>query len=126
MQRIMLKSKLHRGRVTATEIDYEGSIAIDEELLEKAGILPLEQVHIYNINTGIRFVTYAITAKRGSRIFSINGAAARLAQINDRIIVAAYGMMDTDKEKICGRTLIALAVKIGKSRLIDNCVIEEF
>ena len=99
MQRIMLKSKLHRGRVTATEIDYEGSIAIDEDLLEKAGILPLEQVHIYNINTGNRFVTYAITAERGSRIFSINGAAARLAQINDRIIVAAYGIIDTEKEK---------------------------
>ena len=106
MQRIMLKSKLHRGRVTATEIDYEGSIAIDEELLEKAGILPLEQVHIYNINTGIRFITYAITAKRRSRIFSINGAAARLAQINDRIIVAAYGMIDTDKEKINARTIL--------------------
>ena len=99
MQRIMLKSKLHRGRVTATEIEYEGSIAIDEDLLEKAGILPLEQVHIYNINTGNRFVTYAITAERGSRIFSINGAAARLAQINDRIIVAAYGIIDVEKEK---------------------------
>jgi aspartate 1-decarboxylase len=98
MQRIMLKSKLHRARVTATELDYEGSIAIDEDLLERVGILPLEQVHIYNINTGTRFVTYTITAKRGSGVFSINGAAARLAQINDRIIVAAYGMLDTEKE----------------------------
>ncbi len=98
MQRIMLKSKLHRARVTATEIDYEGSIAIDEDLLERVGILPLEQVHIYNINTGGRFVTYVITAERGSGIFSINGAAARLAQINDRIIVAAYGMIDTEQE----------------------------
>ncbi len=99
MQRIMLKSKLHRARVTATEIDYEGSIAIDEDLLERVGILPLEQVHIYNINTGGRFVTYVITAERGSGIFSINGAAARLAQINDRIIVAAYGMIDTERER---------------------------
>ncbi len=98
MQRIMLKSKLHRARVTATEIDYEGSIAIDENLLERVGILPLEQVHIYNINTGGRFVTYVITAERGSGIFSINGAAARLARINDRIIVAAYGMIDTEQE----------------------------
>lgn len=98
MQRIMLKSKLHRARVTATEIDYEGSIAIDEDLLDRVGILPHEQVHIYNINTGARFVTYVITAERGSGIFSINGAAARLAQINDRIIVAAYGMIDTDQE----------------------------
>ncbi|MBT3923455.1 MAG: aspartate 1-decarboxylase [Nitrospina sp.] len=98
MQRTMLKSKLHRARVTATEIDYEGSIAIDEDLLDRVGILPLEQVHIYNINTGTRFITYVIAAERGSGIFSINGAAARLAQINDRIIVVAYGIMDTDQE----------------------------
>ena len=95
----MLKSKLHRASVTATEIDYEGSIAIDENLLELADIRPYEQVHIYNITTGSRFITYVITAQRGSGTFSINGAAARLAQINDRIIVAAYGNIDLDKEK---------------------------
>ena len=95
----MLKSKLHRASVTATEIDYEGSIAIDENLLELADILPYEQVHIYNINTGSRFITYVINAQRGSGTFSINGAAARLAQINDRIIVAAYGNIDVDNEK---------------------------
>ena len=95
----MLKSKLHRASVTATEIDYEGSIAIDENLLELADIRPYEQVHIYNITTGSRFITYVITAQRGSGTFSINGAAARLAQINDRIIVAAYGNIDIDKEK---------------------------
>tara|TARA_B100000686_G_C16402974_1_gene768241 strand:+ start:431 stop:781 length:351 start_codon:yes stop_codon:yes gene_type:complete len=106
MQRIMLKSKLHRACVTATAIDYEGSIAIDEDLLEMVGILPLEQVHIYNINTGARFVTYTITAERGSRVFSINGAAARLAQINDRIIVAAYGMINTEKEKNNARVIL--------------------
>ena len=99
MQRIMLKSKLHRAKVTATEIDYEGSIAIDEDLLDRVGISPLEQVHIYNINTGGRFVTYVISAERGSGTFSINGAAARLAQINDRIIVVAYGIIDTDQER---------------------------
>ena len=106
MHRIMLKSKLHRACVTATAIDYEGSIAIDEDLLEMVGILPLEQVHIYNINTGARFVTYTITAERGSRVFSINGAAARLAQINDRIIVAAYGMINTEKEKNNARVIL--------------------
>ena len=95
----MLKSKLHRASVTATEIDYEGSIAIDENLLELADIRPYEQVHVYNINTGSRFITYVINAQRGSGTFSINGAAARLAQINDRIIVAAYGNIDVDKEK---------------------------
>ena len=106
MQRIMLKSKLHQACVTATAIDYEGSIAIDEDLLEMVGILPLEQVHIYNINTGARFVTYTITAERGSRVFSTNGAAARLAQINDRIIVAAYGMINTEKEKNNARVIL--------------------
>ena len=84
--------------MTATEVDYEGSIAIDEDLLERVDIQPYEQVHIYNINTGSRFITYVITAKRGSGTFSINGAAARLAQINDRIIVAAYGNIDIDRE----------------------------
>ena len=85
--------------MTATEIDYEGSIAIDEDLLDLVDIRPYEQVHIYNISTGSRFITYVITAERGSGTFSINGAAARLAQINDRIIVAAYGNIDSDKEK---------------------------
>lgn len=94
----MLKSKLHRARVTATHIEYEGSIAIDPDLMESAGILVYEQVHIYNINTGGRFVTYAIPGKRGTGMVSINGAAARLAQINDRIIIVAYGMIDVEKE----------------------------
>ena len=95
----MLKSKLHRARVTDTKMDYEGSIEIDETLMERVGILPYEQVHIYNINTGARFITYAIIGKRGSGVISLNGAAARLAQINDRIIIAAYGIIDSDKEK---------------------------
>jgi len=102
----MLKSKLHRACVTATEIDYEGSIAIDEDLLERVDILPYEQVHIYNINSGSRFITYVISAERGSGTFSINGAAARLAQINDRIIVAAYGNIDVNKEKYQPKVLL--------------------
>ena len=106
MQRIILKSKLHRATVTGTEIDYEGSIAIDEDLMDRVDIQPYEQVHIYNINNGSRFITYVIAAKRGSGTFSINGAAARLAQINDRIIVAAYGNIDTEKEKYEPKTLL--------------------
>ncbi len=98
MQRIMLKSKLHRAKVTDTKMDYQGSIEIDENLLERVGILPYEQVHIYNINTGGRFITYAIIGKRGSGVISLNGAAARLAQINDRIIIAAYGIIDGESE----------------------------
>ena len=114
MQRIMLKSKLHRATVTATEIDYEGSIAIDQDLLDQVDIQPYEQVHIYNITSGSRFITYVITAERGSGTFSINGAAARLAQINDRIIVAAYGSIDTDKESQQPKVLLLDATnKVG-------------
>ena len=114
MQRIMLKSKLHRATVTATEIDYEGSIAIDQDLLDRVDIQPYEQVHIYNISSGSRFITYVITAERGSGTFSINGAAARLAQINDRIIVAAYGSIDTDKESQQPKVLLLDATnKVG-------------
>lgn len=94
MQLTMLKSKIHRGRVTECNIDYEGSIEIDEDLLDAAGILTYEQVHVFNINNGNRFVTYAIPGKRGKGGIMVNGAAARLAQINDRIIVVAYGIMD--------------------------------
>ena len=110
----MLKSKLHRATVTATEIDYEGSIAIDQDLLDRVDIQPYEQVHIYNITSGSRFITYVITAERGSGTFSINGAAARLAQINDRIIVAAYGNIDTDKETKQPKVLLLDATnKVG-------------
>jgi aspartate 1-decarboxylase len=94
----MLKSKLHRAIVTDTKMDYEGSIEIDENLMERVGILPYEQVHIYNINTGDRFITYAIIGKRGSGVISLNGAAARLAQRNDRIIIAAYGIIADESE----------------------------
>lgn len=99
MQRIMLKSKLHRGKVTDCNMDYEGSIEIDEDLMDAAGILSYEQVHVYDINNGNRFVTYAIPGKRGGGSVMVNGAAARLAQINDRIIIAAYGIMDKREEK---------------------------
>ncbi len=94
MQLTMMKAKLHRAAVTQADLHYEGSISIDADLLEAAGILPNEQVDVLNINTGARFTTYAIRAPRGSKTFGINGAAARLAQVGDRIIVVAYAAMD--------------------------------
>jgi aspartate 1-decarboxylase len=94
MQLTMLKCKLHRAAVTQADLHYEGSISIDQDLLEAAGLLPNEQVDVLNINNGQRFTTYAITAPRGSRMFCVNGAAARLAQVGDRIIVVAYAGMD--------------------------------
>jgi aspartate 1-decarboxylase len=102
----MLKSKLHRARVTNVLIDYEGSIEIDEDLMDEVGIITYEQVHIYNISNGHRFITYAIPGSRGSRVVSINGAAARLAHINDRIIIVAYGIMSTDREVINPKVIV--------------------
>jgi|SRR5690606_12204793 aspartate 1-decarboxylase len=90
MQRIMLKSKLHRVRVTHSELDYEGSCAIDEALLEAADIREYQQIDIYNVNNGERFTTYAIRAERNSGIISVNGAAARKASPNDLLIIASY------------------------------------
>ena len=93
-QRIMLKSKIHRATVTGSNVDYEGSIAIDEALMEMAGILPFEQVQIYNVTNGERFETYTIKGARGSGTISINGAAAHLAKVGDIVIVASYFTLD--------------------------------
>jgi aspartate 1-decarboxylase len=90
MQRTMLKSKLHRVHVTHSELDYEGSCAIDETLLEAADIREYQQIDIYNINNGERFTTYAIRAERHSGIISVNGAAARKASPGDLLIIASY------------------------------------
>jgi aspartate 1-decarboxylase len=88
----MLKAKIHRATVTHAELHYEGSCAIDGHLLDSSGIREYEQIHIYNVNNGERFSTYAIRADEGSGIISINGAAAHRAQPGDIIIIAAYGV----------------------------------
>ena len=94
MQLTMLKAKIHRARVTQCDMNYEGSISIDQDWLDEVGIFPNEQVDVLNINTGARFTTYAISADRGSKTIGINGAAARLAQPDDLVIILAYGQMD--------------------------------
>ena len=94
MQVTMLKCKLHRGRVTHSELEYEGSCAIDGRLLEAAGIHEYEQIHIYNVTNGERFVTYAIRAEDGSNVISVNGAAAHKANPGDVIIIAAYATLN--------------------------------
>ena len=88
--RIMLKSKIHRARVTDANIDYEGSITIDKKLMEEADILPYEQVQVLNINNGARFSTYAIEGQEGSGEICLNGAAARLAVKGDIVIILSY------------------------------------
>ena len=108
MQLTMMKAKLHRAAVTQADLHYEGSISIDADLLDAAGILPHEQVDVLNINTGARFTTYAITAPRGSKTFGINGAAARLAQIGDRIIVVAYCAMAAEAARQYEPTVVLL------------------
>jgi aspartate 1-decarboxylase len=97
MFRTLLKSKIHRVAVTQCELHYEGSYAIDENLLDAANIAENEQIHIWNINNGERFVTYAIKGERGSGMISVNGSAARRAAVGDLIIIAAFGQIHEDQ-----------------------------
>ena len=97
MLRHLLKSKIHRATVTHCELHYEGSCAIDEDLLDAADLCDNEQIHVWNIANGERFVTYVIRAERGSGIISLNGSAARRASVGDLIIIAAFGMVHDDQ-----------------------------
>jgi aspartate 1-decarboxylase len=97
MFRTMLKSKIHRVAVTQCELHYEGSCAIDENLLDAANIAENEQIHIWNINNGERFVTYAIKGERGSGMISVNGSAARRASTGDLIIIAAFAQVHDEQ-----------------------------
>ena len=100
MQRTMLQAKLHRARVTQSELHYEGSCAIDEDFLDASGIREYQQIDIYNVTNGERFTTYAIRAERGSRTISVNGAAAHKAGPGDILIIAAYaGYSDLELQK---------------------------
>ena len=93
MQQTLLKAKLHHARVTHSELEYEGSCAIDGHLLDTAGIREYEQIHIYNMNNGERFTTYAIRAEDNSGIISVNGAAAHKADPGDRVIICTYAVL---------------------------------
>lgn len=100
MQIEILKSKIHRATITDADLNYVGSITIDEDLMDSSNIIPNEKVHIYNINNGERFETYVIKGKRNSGEISINGAAARKVAIGDLIIIASYAMMDFPEAKL--------------------------
>jgi aspartate 1-decarboxylase len=108
MQLTLLKAKLHRACVTHAELDYEGSCAIDSDLLELAGILEYEQIQIYNVTGGERFTTYAIRAEAGSRVISVNGAAAHKARPGDRIIICAYAGMSAQEARLHKPKLVYL------------------
>ncbi|MCS7030441.1 MAG: aspartate 1-decarboxylase [Gloeomargarita sp. SKYG116] len=97
MWRMFLLSKLHNARLTGTYLDYVGSIAIDADLLDKAGILPYEQVQVANISNGQRLMTYVIPAPAGSGRIELNGAAAHCGQVGDRLIIMTYGLLPSDQ-----------------------------
>ncbi|MCS3918873.1 aspartate 1-decarboxylase [Fervidibacter sacchari] len=97
MMRILCKSKIHRATVTEANLNYEGSLTLDPLLMEAAGLVPFEQVHVLNLNNGARFETYLIEGERGSGTVCVNGAAARLVQVGDPVIVLAYALVPEDE-----------------------------
>jgi aspartate 1-decarboxylase len=94
MTRTLLKSKIHRATITEANINYQGSMTIDQDLMEAADIIPFEQIQVYNIANGERFATYALEGPRGSGVICLNGAAARKGVIGDLIIIATYAALD--------------------------------
>lgn len=115
----VLKSKIHRAAVTQSELDYIGSITVDAELLEKAGILEYQKVQIVDINNGSRFETYTISGERGSGIICLNGAAARCVQKGDRIIIMAYADM-TPEEAAQNKPTVLFLDENNKIQRITN------
>ncbi len=124
MEIILLKAKLHRAQVTHAERDYEGSCAIDSALLELAGIREFEQVQIYNVDNGERFTTYAIRAEAGSRIISVNGAAAHRADPGDRVIICAYARFTEEEAQRFKPRLVYLDPSNRVLRTSDNISVQ--
>ena len=120
MFRTLLKSKIHRVAVTQCELHYEGSCAIDENLLEAANIAENEQIHIWNINNGERFITYAIRGERGTGMISVNGSAARRASAGDLIIVAAFAQVHEDNVATHQPKLVFVNEKNQQTELRSN------
>ncbi len=97
MKRFMLKSKVHRARITGAELHYEGSLSLDLALMESADLLPFEKIEVYNVSNGARFSTYVIPAPRYSGEVRLNGAAARMGAVGDIVIIASYGIFEKDE-----------------------------
>ena len=102
----VLKSKIHRAKITQADLNYIGSIAIDEDLMDAANLIENERVSIYNITNGERLDTYVIKGARGSKIISLNGAAARKVAVGDYIIIVSYASMDFEKARTFKPTII--------------------
>lgn len=118
MRLTMLKAKIHRATLTMTDLNYEGSIAIDADILEASGILPNEQVEVWNIANGERLSTYAIEARRGSREVTLNGAAARLGEVGDKVIIAAYCQLPAEQARNYKPTVLLM----GEDNVIERAV----
>lgn len=99
MTRFMFKSKIHRAVITQAELYYQGSLTIDEELMEAADLLPYEKVSVVNVNNGERFETYVITGERGSGVICLNGAAARKGSVGDEVIIISYASMTSEEAR---------------------------
>jgi len=108
MLRTVLGAKIHRARVTDVNIDYEGSLDVDQEVLERVDMIPGERVEVYNITTGSRFTTYLIAGQRGSRMVRVNGAAARLCAVGDELIVATYRTVDESEVRMFKPRILVL------------------
>ena len=108
MQRHMLKSKIHRATITEADLNYEGSLTIDKELLDAVDLHPYERVMVYNINNGERFDTYAIEGKPGSGVIGLNGAAARKGLVGDKIIIVSYAFYSEDQLHGYGPKIVVL------------------
>jgi aspartate 1-decarboxylase len=119
MQRLMFKSKIHRATVTAANLNYEGSLTIDPDLLDAADILPYEQIHVWDVSNGARLVTYALPAARGSGEVCVNGAGAHLIKPGDLVIVATYTVMTGRKARQYEPTVV-LVDRANKIREADE------
>jgi aspartate 1-decarboxylase len=117
MFRKLLKSKIHRATVTRSDLNYEGSIAVDADLLKAADIQPFEAVHIWNVTNGSRLQTYALAVDRGTGEICLNGAAARLAQAGDLVIIASFAWLD---EKEAANASPKLVFVDGKNRILET------
>ncbi len=126
MLREMLLGKIHRATVTHCELHYEGSCAIDENLLDASGILEFQRIDIYVLNNGERFSTYAIKAERGSGIISLNGAAARKAQKGDLVIIAAYGHLSEAECKAFQPKLVFVNEQNQQTELRGHIPLQEY
>ncbi|MGA1464809.1 MAG: aspartate 1-decarboxylase [Balneolaceae bacterium] len=120
MKLTMFKSKLHQMRVTEANLMYEGSITIDQDLLDLAGILPYEKVQVVNITNGARLETYTIPGERGERTCCLNGAAARLTQVDDRIIVISYAEMTPEEAANHKPKVVIVDENNDPKRIIEN------